>query len=1048
MTIPPLTIIPAGAGSGKTYTLQKTLAEWVNKGWVEPDRIVAVTFTEAAAGELKDRIREELVSRGRLDDALKLERSYISTIHGFGLRVLSEFAFDAGLSPAPRLLNEDEEAVLIRTALAAADRAEDVLANLAAYGYRYNFNTGTGAEDQFKERVLQLIAKLRSIGRLEEDPRITPHALKMVERVYGQTVQAKPLKEALQRAVTSLLQAFPKSLAPLFAGNKTAEKEFREDFLALARASNPENLDQDWQTWQRLRQLRLSKRGAQTPGGYDALAEVVMAAAEALPTHPGPREQAMKHVEGLLEVSQECLNQYAEGKKAKGLVDYSDMLAISQRLLAQRPDVLQELKTRVDCLVIDEFQDTNPLQFALVWALFSSGVPAVIVGDLKQAIMGFQNADPRLLENLAARNETRPLTGNWRSTPKVMKWVNQVGKALFGDAYTELTPMANYPSHQTALEVMDFEEGPYRGSTRIPAQYTALRIRDLLADDEQKIYDKRLKKERRIRGGDVAVLCPAKERLERYAEALRQLGIKTRMDEDGWFDSRPVQIAFHALSYLADHTDRHAALYLAVTELGRHDLQSAVAELLDGRKLDDPVLARLDALVPSSVEATVTELVAAALEALDLYDGCSCWPDAASARANLLRLQGEAAEFQGANVDALVSGRYYGTGLKTFLAWLRGKVERDNKQPAPRVLDEDAVVLTTWHSSKGREWPVVAVCATDTEVYSRFPEMSVVYEDFDDLAAVLDKASMEISPAFVAPETQERFAEPLMPELRESALRLIYVAITRAREKVILECRRYQEPEKSSYWTILQQAGRVEIDGNKMIVLGEKFDCRVVQCGKHAPEGFEDETSQGTTELPFFGRRAIRQGAQYCKLTPEVVTPSSQHGAEAGMINTITYGEPLRVDLGIKGFDRGTFLHRCFEASVDTPDRLQLVADSLGIKLSDAGRAAIGIGIEAFRTWLKDFLVAERAHVEVPILAQNAEGSVVAGSIDLLVETPAGLWIVDHKSDQSEEFDSLFAFYRPQLEVYREAVYSLWPDKKVLGIVINWVSHGKVSMSG
>lgn len=145
--LPPLTIIPAGAGSGKTYTIQQQLGEWVVDGLIAPERIVAVTFTEAAAAELRERIRARLLSLGRLEDALKLDQAYISTIHGFGLRLLTEFAFDAGLSPRPRLLNTDEENTLIRLALARTDKADAITSNLTGFGYRYDYNSQKSAEE-------------------------------------------------------------------------------------------------------------------------------------------------------------------------------------------------------------------------------------------------------------------------------------------------------------------------------------------------------------------------------------------------------------------------------------------------------------------------------------------------------------------------------------------------------------------------------------------------------------------------------------------------------------------------------------------------------------------------------------------------------------------------------------------------------------------------------------------------------------------------------------------------------------------------------------
>ena len=164
MTLPSLTVIPAGAGSGKTYTIQQQLGDWVRDGLVAPERIVAVTFTEVAAAELRERISAKLLAMGRAEDALRLDQAYISTIHGFGLRVLTEFAFEAGSSPQPRLLNEDEKNALIRLALSRTDKADEIMSNLAAYGYTYDFVTKKSSEVSFRDDLLHIVEFLRSLG--------------------------------------------------------------------------------------------------------------------------------------------------------------------------------------------------------------------------------------------------------------------------------------------------------------------------------------------------------------------------------------------------------------------------------------------------------------------------------------------------------------------------------------------------------------------------------------------------------------------------------------------------------------------------------------------------------------------------------------------------------------------------------------------------------------------------------------------------------------------------------------------------------------------
>ena len=118
------------------------------------------------------------------------------------------------------------------------------------------------------------------------------------------------------------------------------------------------------------------------------------------------------------------------------------------RLLLEQPEVLDHLADRFDCLVIDEFQDTNPLQFSFLWKLHKAGVPALIVGDLKQSIMGFQSADPRLMGSLLEQHpeQCTPLDCNWRSQAHLMDVINAFGEQLFGKDYAPLTPKAPYKS--------------------------------------------------------------------------------------------------------------------------------------------------------------------------------------------------------------------------------------------------------------------------------------------------------------------------------------------------------------------------------------------------------------------------------------------------------------------------------------------------------------------------------------------------------------------------------------------------------------------------
>lgn len=1047
MTLPPLEIIPAGAGSGKTYTLKERLGQWVAGGEVAPERILAVTFTEAAAAELRERIRAELLALGRAEDALRLDQAYISTIHGFGLRVLTEFAFEAGVSPRPRLLNEDEQDALLRKALTRTDRIDPIVSDLDAYGYAYDYNSGKSAEEVFRDDLLRIVELLRSVGSQDTAAHVEWSSAWVRER-YGPTGDGAAMSRALQRSVDTLLQAFPGNLAHDYGNSTAARNDLQRDYRNLRRAQGGTSADTDWRMWQGLRQLRRSNRDTALPDGYDALAEAVVAAADALPGHPGPLDHAVGHIRTLIEAGQDVLQHYAQAKREAGLVDYGDMIAMAGRLLRECPDVLATLKSRIDCLVVDEFQDTNPLQFDLLWQLSVAGVPTVVVGDLKQAIMGFQGADPRLLEALVRqhRDVAKPLVKNWRSQPRLMRFINALGPGLFGPEYVELEPKAA-DSPLDPLEFVHFTAKSRKGQHKVRAAAVGQRLRELLEDPDQQVVDARSKQLRRLRGGDFAVLCPTHEMLTEYAGVLRAQGLRVRLQAKGWFQSRAVQIAWHALAYLANPADRHAALYLAVTELGSLTLQDGLRQLMDTGRIDDPLLWRLDTLAEGVAERTVYALVADTVAALGLFDIVARWPDADQARANLLRLPAEAAAFMDATREALAHGGFHGAGVQTFLAWLGAKVEDADEQPDPRVLDEDAIVLSTWHSAKGREWPLVAVCGLDRLVKARLPNVALGYPSFDDLSDLLAHARIAYAPAFAAPESNDRFLAELQPVAETEARRLLYVALTRARDTLLLEWPEYLSARNSTtYWSLLAGDCQLSLTENEVRVGDTVFSCRVTPGAASLPADLDLDAPIVEHELPVIGRRAIRPGTATGVLTPDSRTPSGlAHEPGAGELPALRlerYGPGLPEVADLSSASLGTFLHRCFEVLGARPDLLHRLPAITGVAAAPEVLAQIAAAVQAFEAWLCERFRYDSVRREWPLLAVDDRGTVVSGTADLIVQTSAGVWVVDHKSDRVEDPRRAFIAYQPQLQAYAQALAT--ETRPVAGIAIHWIRRGEL----
>jgi ATP-dependent helicase/nuclease subunit A len=1049
-----LEVVSAGAGSGKTYRIKEDIGQWVADGTVAPDKIAAVTFTEAAAGELRERIRSKLVESGQFEDALKLDQSFISTIHSFGLRILTEYSFDAGLPPHSRLLDKNEESALLRQAISRVGDVDTLTKELGRYGYKFDFNTKTLPEEAFRKRVASIISTLRTIGGSSAS-NLTSYSKKHLKNVYGITIAGDEATQALHRSINALLEQFPRDISANFEGNKTAVSEFRKNYSLLTKGKDISVLKSDWALWQSLRQLRLSKRGAETPNGYDTLASAVIECAENLPAHPGPLQDAISHAEILLNAASEAISGYAEDKKKSALVDYTDMLALAYMLIAENSGALESLASRIQCLVIDEFQDTNPLQFSMLWLLTQAGVPTLIVGDLKQAIMGFQGADPRLMESLLNHPDTKrdTLTANWRTQPSLMPFVNKVGKALFDDGYDDLKPNGS-EGYQVPLEVIEHPKPPKgNGSSKI--EYRSLKvakhIHDLINDPNQFVKDRYTGEKRRLVASDIAILCPRHDDNSNYAEALRQYGIKTKIPENGWIESRVVQLVLYALDFVANPSDKHAQLYLTATELDKKELACALEELVTNGNLSSDLLNGLKEVSKRHIGATVDTLVSEVISQLDLYGLVSHWDEADKHRADLLRLEGEAKSFVNSNPESLASGGFYGSDVKTFLAWIRSQVqiEKDaNRRPDLGGSQSDTVELSTWHSSKGREWSVVFVCCWEAPVKTTLPSTRVEYEGgYDDLDGLLEKARVIFTPDFSAKETKERFLTSLKQRDYIEAKRLIYVALTRARERLIIEWPTFKEGSKSDaaiYFSVLRDETGAELFDNGLRISGQTFNCPVRShdgLGPGVPEGLSV-----ANYLPRLGRRAIKQMNLATDENELFSSPSSIEDCSAEVLafDVYEYSSAISFEMSLPGEEFGGLIHKCFELLTYKPSAVSDLSQFTGYDISPADADTISNSFNALMRFCSNELGQISVDTEVPFVFTDENGAVCNGIIDMLVETSEGYWIIDHKSDGGDYLE-LFKHYWSQLSTYRDALKAY--DKPVLGVGLNLFSKGILLLS-
>jgi ATP-dependent exoDNAse (exonuclease V) beta subunit len=327
------------------------------------------------------------------------------------------------------------------------------------------------------------------------------------------------------------------------------------------------------------------------------------------------------------------------------------------------------------------------------------------------------------------------------------------------------------------------------------------------------------------------------------------------------------------------------------------------------------------------------------------------------------------------------------------------------------------------------------------------PNLELGYRSFDDLSRLLENAQIEYSPSFAAPESNDRFLAELEKTTETESRRLLYVAITRARDKLVLEWPGYQAGKNGqTYWSILAEEVGLSLEEDALKIGEASFPSIVTEGGSELPADFESNEVTQVKHLPTTGRPAIRPGVVPDKLTPDSVTPSGMKcmDSKATRVDLVVerYGDGLDPEVELAGMEMGTFLHRCFEVLGENSELAHRLSVITGIDVSERAANSISRSVMGFERWLKQRFATSSVEREIPLLALDEKGSVVSGTADLVVQTGGGAWIIDHKSDQVDDPEEAFKGYTYQLDSYAKLLAA--NGVNVLGTGINWIRRGEV----
>ena len=1127
-------LVSAAAGSGKTRVLTERLLRRIDSD-ADIDSFLVITFTKAAAAELKGRILDEISERLAVDpDNRRLRRqsalcakAQIGTIDSFCQSFLREHCHAAQLSPEFRVIEEDRAEAIKQRVI---QRVLDACYEAPDENFRLLSDTvGAGRDDKrLADTVLELHRKTQSHARPELWLRQQLEALEPAETDAGRTVWGAQMLEGMRDDALYWAQRMDEMCA-LAANDAVVAAKYGPGFAATALSLH--NFARACSLgWDRARQalpISFPRLGTITNPPDPELKEytkavrelckkscakydkLLSASSEKLIADMHKTAPAMK---ALIELTLRFDRAYAAEKRRRAEVDFADLEHLTAQLLTNEDgsptELARETSRRFCEIMVDEYQDVNRVQDDIFRALSKNGENLFMVGDVKQSIYRFRLADPLIFTEKyekyaflsdAAENEPVKimLQENFRSRREVIDGINVVFSACMSKKLGEIDYDENallrcggvYDDSGCAPELIlidvKSDEEDLRDKTEKEAAVVADKILKLMASGMTVSG-------RALGYGDIALLMRSANSVgETYRRELILRGIPVAAGQGGSFFAATEITSLMSLLAILDNPHQDVALIAVL----RSSVFGFTADELTGIRLCDRegdfytalkkaaetnekcavFLETLNKLRSRSTDAPVDELLTFIYNELDLTAKCAAMQDAPQRLANL-RMMLE------------LSGRFAAggfRGLHRFCQWLHQLAGRGGDMGAAGA--DDAVRIMTIHKSKGLEFPVVFLCDTSRRFNDADLKQTVLIHPELGLGAKVYDASRRLEYPGLA---RNAIKQRLRREMLSEEMRLLYVALTRARERLFVTAA-VKDPEKKMQSMMLQctspMSPEVLIGAQSMADWmiyaqlcsgGDTFKLSLVSAAE-AAAAQDDETelphaapdaalverlrrslafsypheaaahlpSKVTaTELkhlePGDGEAAsIAPQSQSRFRTPRLgddrpLTPTQRGSAAHTLLQHIDYaktGSETALREELSRLTEQKFLTPRQAKSVDLGCILRLFASPIGRRIMNANRL-----------W-REFKFSLLCPAEKLFPGGEGESVLLQGVIDCMIEENGGITIIDYKTDRVRGDETLERAkgYAKQLEAYAYAAQRM-TGRPVRECVLYFLYSGEI----
>ncbi len=1059
-------LLEAGAGTGKTTVLVKRILALVRGGRAPIDRIVAITFTEKAAGELKLRLREEIeaaLAEATGDEAPRLsaaaadlERAPVSTIHAFGAALLRERPFEAGLDPgftvaadvaSDRTFDDAWDAWLDER----MSEADPVLVRGLACGLKL------GA---LKSAAHRVTGDRDILGRETKEPPFGTDSL--LDRMRAAVRTIAPLKGSCQDTSDDAYRSVLNLEADLARAERLDETS-REVFLRDLSVQAHRGKQASWRPKEACK---------------DTKAEL-KAVKDAQAAWKGASDAHLAWA--LRDRLRDFLAAYEDTKRERAVVDFQDLLLRTRDVLTRSVPVRRYFQRRFDSVLVDEFQDTDPLQVEIAFLLAEDpdGPPAqdwrdvrlqagklFIVGDPKQSIYRFRRADigvynaaKRLVE--AGGGEVLALTTNFRTVPSVLAFTNELFDDVFSDPDLDPTPrpltahrpeVDRHGARTVALAVPPErlpEDGDRRVGTVGPlvAETIAAFVREITRRRPWSIRDG--DRVRPVRPGDVALLVRrmSPDFIDPFEEAFAAHGVPYRLVGGKEYFARDEVRALTAVLRAIDNPADRLAVFTALRSpffgFSDDDLWQYVAsgatlnylapipEDARNRDLVAPAWEILTRLHRLRRVAPPSEVLMALFRRTRALAGFRLRRGGDQALANLWKTVDLARAYEAAGPATLRT-------VVRFLEEERQAGAEEGDSPVGEQAGAQVEVVTV-HKAKGLEYPIVILG-------------DILYGQHRPEGALVDHARgrgwLEIGHFRPEGWDEARAAEKLQGEAEER--RLLYVALTRARDHLVLP---FLPEEPRSSWArpalqALLPPGDPVPFGARATALreGGTKQARAEVTFFDSPKLTFDAMSRGPIvqasavdggEVEATKARAAEDAWRAARQTRRVAgrgAPGAQRVLADAAVNEEEDADTAADRAtASRAEEHAAAFGRLVHALLALPEPLEGEALAqaaqthrleLGLGPTEAAEAAELAGRAQALPAVAAAREADATHRELPFTCRM-NGKIVTGRIDLAYRKDGAWTLIDFKTARLTDPAQAATRYREQMTLYRTALSAL-----------------------